>query len=200
QENSKDKVLTGKEVTEENLIDALAPKSEDTSGIVTRSLRVGAPSAAGAAAAAGAAGATGAASAAGNAAAPAANPAPAAGGAAEAAGTAAAAAPTAAAAERPSASLLITFLTNSSDLSESARGQLDVLGRAMKADKLKGFAFTLEGHADPRGRPETNLALSQARAESVRAYLVRQHAIDPARLRAIGKGDRALMTKPDPIA
>ncbi len=197
QDNSKDKVLTGKDVTEENLIDALSPKPEDTAGMRTRTLRVGP-------AAAGAAGAAGAAAAAGTTAAPASPPAtgaaaPAAN-APAAAGTAGVAAPSSPVADRPSASLLITFHTNSSNLTEPARTQLDVLARAMKADKLKGYAFTLEGHADPRGRPETNLALSQARAESVRDYLVRQHGIAASRLNAIGKGDRELMNKIDPIA
>jgi outer membrane protein OmpA-like peptidoglycan-associated protein len=70
----------------------------------------------------------------------------------------------------------------------------------MASDKLGSFRFAIEGYADPRGVSATNLKLSQARAESVRDYLVRGKHIDPARLEPIGKGDRELMNKVNPIA
>jgi outer membrane protein OmpA-like peptidoglycan-associated protein len=103
-------------------------------------------------------------------------------------------------AARPSANLLITFERNSSALTESAKRALDVVGNAMASDKLGSFRFAIEGYADPRGVSATNLKLSQARAESVRDYLVRGKHIDPARLEPIGKGDRELMNKVNPIA
>jgi outer membrane protein OmpA-like peptidoglycan-associated protein len=45
----------------------------------------------------------------------------------------------------------------------------------------------VEGHTDSTGSARTNTALSQARAESVAAYLV-SHGIDPSRLVARGFG------------
>lgn len=95
----------------------------------------------------------------------------------------------AAPARRPSASLLITFETNSSTLTRASREQLDVLAGALKNDRLKPFTFNVEGHADPRGGADYNLSLSRSRAESVREYLINEHQIDADRLTPIGKGD-----------
>ena len=90
---------------------------------------------------------------------------------------------------RNSASVLITFVTNSSELADSARASLDVVARALHADRLMNYKFLIEGHADPRGNAEDNLRLSQARAVSVVNYLAEQHQISRDRLRPIGKGD-----------
>jgi outer membrane protein OmpA-like peptidoglycan-associated protein len=99
----------------------------------------------------------------------------------------------------PSASLLITFETNSAQLTPQARQSLGVVARALKSDKLSDFRFSIEGHADPRGTEAANLKLSQARAESVVAYLVEQQ-IDGARLKPVGKGQSELMNVSNPIA
>jgi len=99
----------------------------------------------------------------------------------------------------PSASLLITFETNSAKLTPQAQQSLDVVGRALKSEKLTDFRFAVEGHADPRGNPESNLKLSQARAESVAAYL-KQQQIDGARLKPVGKGSAELMNVAVPAA
>lgn len=99
-----------------------------------------------------------------------------------------------------SASLLITFETNSAALTSRARQSLNVVGEALRSKQLADFRFAIQGHADPRGNPEANLKLSQLRAESVRDYLVRNKHIDGPRLDAIGKGDTELMNKANPIA
>lgn len=108
-----------------------------------------------------------------------------------------------AAPEKPrkaSASLLITFETNSAALMPQAKKQLDVVAAALRNDKLSEYNFNVEGHADPRGTRDANLSLSQQRAESVRAYLVSQNNIDPKRLKAVGKGDAELLNKANPQA
>lgn len=112
-----------------------------------------------------------------------------------AAGAAAAAAPTAA-----RASILVTFVTNSADLTPQAKRALDVLASAMKSDKLASVKFTIEGHADPRGSDELNLRLSQARADSVRDYLTGSHGLEADRVNAVGKGSTALMKPSEPAA
>jgi outer membrane protein OmpA-like peptidoglycan-associated protein len=97
----------------------------------------------------------------------------------------------------PKVSLLITFETNSAVLTARSRQSLDVVGQALASGKLTPFRFAIEGYADPRGSSAANLKLSKQRAESVRAYLVDTLRIDPARLDAVGKGDRELMNKVD---
>jgi outer membrane protein OmpA-like peptidoglycan-associated protein len=50
------------------------------------------------------------------------------------------------------------------------------------------FKVVVEGHTDNQGRPETNMVLSQGRAQAVLAYLTGKG--EPAdRMNAIGKGD-----------
>lgn len=93
------------------------------------------------------------------------------------------------------ASLLITFPSNSTDLTAETRSMLDTLARALESDKLAGFGFKVEGHADGRGEVEANLKLSQLRAQSVANYLVSQHGILAERLSAVGKGSSELLNK-----
>ena len=102
--------------------------------------------------------------------------------------------------KKPSASLLITFETNSSELTAPAKQQLDVVAAALKNDRLAEYSFNVEGHADPRGLPEANMVLSQQRAESVRSYLVSAHNISAERLKAEGKGDTDLLNRKVPTA
>ena len=114
---------------------------------------------------------------------------------------AAAAAGTAAAAAQPGrASILVTFITNSADLTSGAKRALDVLAGAMKSEKLAAVRFTIEGHADPRGSEDMNLKLSQARADSVRGYLTGSHGLAAERVNAVGKGSSALMKPSEPAA
>jgi len=114
-----------------------------------------------------------------------------------AANTAATAAAGAAASQPARASILVTFVTDKADLTPQARGALDVLAGAMKSDRLAGVRFTIEGHADPRGGEEHNLKLSQARAETVRGYLISKHGLAAERIEAVGKGSSNLMNKTD---
>lgn len=103
-------------------------------------------------------------------------------------------------ARKPSAALLITFETNSSELTADARQQLDVVGAALKNDRLAQYSFTVEGHADPRGTADGNQVLSEQRAQSVRSYLISTHDITPDRLRTDGRGDREPLNRAIPAA
>ena len=101
---------------------------------------------------------------------------------------------------RASASLLVTFETGSAELTAGARQQLDVVASALKNDRLARYGFVVEGHADPRGAPDANLALSQERADSVKRYLTERHGIEAARLTAEGRGDREVLNRDAPSA
>lgn len=97
--------------------------------------------------------------------------------------------------KKASASMLITFETNSAELRPEARKLLDTLGKAMTSDKLSNFRFAIEGHADPRGGEQFNMDLSQKRAEAVVSYLTENHHIDASRLRPVGKGQSELFNR-----
>jgi outer membrane protein OmpA-like peptidoglycan-associated protein len=148
-----EKVLSGADITEAALIEALTPAPAAEPPIVTRSIRVESSDA-----------------------------------------------PRPPAAKPASASLLITFETNSASLTSRAKQALNVVSEALRSNKLAAFRFAIQGHADPRGNPEANLKLSQLRAESVRDYLVQNKHIEDQRLEAIGKGDSELMNTANPIA
>ena len=102
--------------------------------------------------------------------------------------------------KKSSASLLITFETNSAALTARSKEQLDVVAAALKNDRLKDFSFLVEGHADARGNTEANMALSVERAESVRSYLVTSQNVPESKLRAVGKGDTEPLNAKDPAA
>jgi peptidoglycan-associated lipoprotein len=66
------------------------------------------------------------------------------------------------------------------------------LARAIKwLRDNKSLQVVIEGHADPTGTPQGNLALGQKRAERVRDFLVAA-GIEEARLEVISYGDTRL--------
>ena len=82
----------------------------------------------------------------------------------------------------------IHFPKNSADLTEESRKSLDELAVAISSDDYEGMRFMLGGHTDLDGDESVNGPLSQARAETARAYLVETHEIPAARLEANGFG------------
>lgn len=98
------------------------------------------------------------------------------------------------------ASLLMTFATDSTELTSDTVRMLDTVAKALQSDQLAGFSFRIEGHADPRGGAEWNQQLSQKRADAVVAYLIERHGILPERLTPLGKGASELLDKNNPIA
>ena len=80
----------------------------------------------------------------------------------------------------------VQFYTNSNRLIPSSAKDLDRLSLYL-LEHLE-FEANIYGHTDNRGNDNFNLRLSQSRANSVRSYLI-EKGIDPARLKAIGKGE-----------
>jgi outer membrane protein OmpA-like peptidoglycan-associated protein len=93
------------------------------------------------------------------------------------------------------ASLLITFPTDSADITAETKTTLDTLARAVQSDALAGFSFNVEGHADARGDAGHNQQLSLLRAEAVVGYLISQHGILAERLTPVGKGSSEPLNK-----
>jgi OOP family OmpA-OmpF porin len=68
------------------------------------------------------------------------------------------------------ANRLIEFEAGSTQLTPDGQGVLDQLLPVLR--QLSGRKFEIIGHTDAQGSRSTNVALSAARAESVKAYLV----------------------------
>jgi OmpA-OmpF porin, OOP family len=93
------------------------------------------------------------------------------------------------------ANLLVTFLTNSTQLTADAEEVLGKLAQAMKSEELAAIRFMVQGHADARGDAQANLQLSKARAEAVAAHLSSRHGIAAERLQAEGRGSAEPLNK-----
>lgn len=83
----------------------------------------------------------------------------------------------------------LQFGNNSDQIAESSLDDLEVLANIMLQDS--NLKLSIEGHTDSRGSADYNLALSQNRANSVKAFLV-EKGIAADRITAIGYGE----TKP----
>jgi outer membrane protein OmpA-like peptidoglycan-associated protein len=81
----------------------------------------------------------------------------------------------------------IHFHKNSAELTDESRRGLDELGEVLGSDFLE-TRFILGGHTDLDGNDAINEPLSQARAESARAYLVEKYEITSDRIIAKGFG------------
>ena len=78
----------------------------------------------------------------------------------------------------------IPFKTGKADLQPVAVDRLKIVAEALKGTQR---TILVEGHTDSTGKPETNMKLSQARAETVRKYLV-DGGVPPDQIRAQGIG------------
>jgi outer membrane protein OmpA-like peptidoglycan-associated protein len=85
-------------------------------------------------------------------------------------------------------SLQILFDYKSANLSDSAKQQLDPVGRALASGDLSGLKFRIEGHTDAIGGDSYNLDLSKHRAEIVKQYLIEKYGINTAAVEIEGKG------------
>ncbi len=79
----------------------------------------------------------------------------------------------------------VFFQTNKAVIMPRSFAMLNEVARAMTGHPK--MIVRVEGHTDSRGRFNYNLKLSQARADSVRSYLIAQ-GVDPARLTSVGYG------------
>jgi outer membrane protein OmpA-like peptidoglycan-associated protein len=98
----------------------------------------------------------------------------------------------------PAIDLEVFFDYDSAAITQEALPILDKLGNALSSDKLKGSVFMVAGHTDAKGSPDYNLGLSQARAKSVREFLIKKYEIAPDQLVAIGFGEEQLKNPEDP--
>ena len=100
----------------------------------------------------------------------------------------------------PSIDLKVNFAFDSARLDNESLLTLDVLGRALSSDELKGQAIEIVGHTDAKGTLEYNDALSQRRAAAVVTYIVRNFTLDPALISSKGMGEHQLLDQDNPEA
>ena len=80
----------------------------------------------------------------------------------------------------------IQFDLGSAALRPGAEAFIQSIAKVLTDDKQ--YSLTIEGHTDASGELAKNLALSMARANTVRDVLVQKFGIDAARLKTVGKG------------
>jgi outer membrane protein OmpA-like peptidoglycan-associated protein len=93
----------------------------------------------------------------------------------------------------------INFDTGSAEISQDQVDDLQGVADAMKRiiDRNPGETFLIEGHTDAVGDPNSNLALSDRRAESVADVLTNDFEIPPENLVTQGYGEEYLKVDTD---
>jgi OmpA-OmpF porin, OOP family len=87
--------------------------------------------------------------------------------------------------------LLVTFHSGSSQMTPEGQAEVRNFGVAMMMPWLAKRRFEIAGHTDASGSKKKNLALSQARADTVMNFLV-DLGVDRSRLEAKGYGSERL--------
>lgn len=87
--------------------------------------------------------------------------------------------------DKPSV-IAIAFDSNKADVKAQYHDELDKIGSFLK--EFPSSKGSIEGHTDAAGSKQANQKLSQARAESVRAYIINKFGIDGSRVVAKGHG------------
>jgi len=85
------------------------------------------------------------------------------------------------------ATLRVTFVTASAELTEGGRRETEKFLSALTAPSLAGKKFRIEGHTDAVGSRESNIELSKRRGLAVVAYLAAKGA-DPTLFSVVGYG------------
>jgi OOP family OmpA-OmpF porin len=71
---------------------------------------------------------------------------------------------------------------------------------AMVHSRLLPYTFLIVGHVEANGKRESNVLLSQRRADAIRDILVNTFKISPKRLQAVGLGEEQLLDPAHPNA
>ena len=102
--------------------------------------------------------------------------------------------------DKPNIDLEITFDYNSAEISQKSLPSVQVLGRALTNPDLKGSTFVVAGHTDAAGGDGYNQDLSERRADSIKHYLIDKYGIAAADLVTVGYGKSKLKDPNQPMA
>jgi outer membrane protein OmpA-like peptidoglycan-associated protein len=97
------------------------------------------------------------------------------------------------------ADVLVTFALGSAEITEQGQANLHSIAQGLNTPALAGVAFEVAGFTDVTGSVETNRALSQRRADAVKAYLVSLN-VQASRLSTAGYGADHLADPTDPTS
>lgn len=86
----------------------------------------------------------------------------------------------------------INFDFNSAAIRPESYRAVGSIADALHNPILLGYKFLVIGHTDAVGSRESNLKLSQRRAEAIREALINPFGVEPARLDAVGLGEEQL--------
>jgi len=81
----------------------------------------------------------------------------------------------------------VYFESGKAKLLPESEQSLNQAGEAL--EKFPGLGIEVQGHTDSRGPADYNMKLSQARAETVREYLITHYHLDAGNLKAKGYGE-----------
>jgi outer membrane protein OmpA-like peptidoglycan-associated protein len=101
---------------------------------------------------------------------------------------------------KPNIDLEITFDYNSADISQKSMPSVQALGRALTSPDLKGSTFIVAGHTDAAGGEAYNQDLSERRADSIKRYLTDKYGIAGSDLVTVGYGKSKLKDPSQPLA
>jgi outer membrane protein OmpA-like peptidoglycan-associated protein len=96
--------------------------------------------------------------------------------------------------------IAIQFDFGSSRIRPDSFKAVGLMADALNHPYLLGYRFIIVGHTDAVGSRETNLKLSQQRADAVREALINPFQISAARLDAVGFGEEQLLNRGHPEA
>src|SRR5712664_180493 len=102
--------------------------------------------------------------------------------------------------DKPNIDLEINFDYNSADISSKSLPSVQALGRALTNNDLKGSTFVVAGHTDAAGGEGYNQDLSERRADSIKRYLTDKFGIAGADLVTVGYGKSKLKDPSHPLA
>ena len=94
----------------------------------------------------------------------------------------------------------IQFDEDSSVIRPESYRMLGRIADTLYDPALLPYKFLIVGHTVARGRRESNLTLSQKRADAIRGALVTAFKISPKRLQGIGLGEEQLLDAAHPTA
>jgi outer membrane protein OmpA-like peptidoglycan-associated protein len=102
--------------------------------------------------------------------------------------------------DKPNIDLEINFDYNSADISAKSMPSVQALGKALTNPDLKGSTFIVAGYTDAAGGEAYNQDLSERRADSIKHYLTDKFGIAGTDLVTVGYGKTKLKDPSNPMA